>query len=58
MKDLQQILEAMEPHEALAILTPQLRKILTALDHDGRVKFVAEVIDQSADDKLSSMVSL
>jgi hypothetical protein len=58
MKELQGILNAMEPAEALSALTPQLRKILSHLDEEARVGFVASLINETAGDKLSSMVHL
>jgi hypothetical protein len=58
MKELQQILDAMEPGEALAALTPQLRKILAHLDEEAQVGFVTGLLDGSDGDKVSSMVNL
>lgn len=58
MKQLQDILEAMEPTEALAALTPQLRKILAHLDEEARVGFVTGLIEEEEGDKVSSMVHL
>ncbi len=58
MKELQQILETMEPAEALAALAPQLKKILAHLDEDARVSFVTDLIDEAGGDKISSMVDL
>jgi uncharacterized tellurite resistance protein B-like protein len=58
MKDLQQLLETMEPAEALAALTPQLKKILAHLDEDARVGFVTGLIEGPGGDKVASMVNL
>ena len=58
MKELHVILDAMEPAEVLAALTPQLRKILSHLDEDARVGFVTGLIDEEGGDKVSSMVHL
>jgi hypothetical protein len=58
MKKLEEILNSMEPGEALAALTPQLRKILSHLDEDARVGFVTGLIDEAGRDKVSSMVHL
>jgi len=58
MNELQQILETMEPAEALAALTPQLKTILTHLDEEARVGFVTDIIDEAGSDKISSMVDL
>lgn len=58
MKELQDILDAMEPTEALAALAPQLRKFLSHLDEEARVAFVTGLIDEAGGDKVSSMVHL
>lgn len=58
MNELQQILATMEPAEALAALTPQLKTILTNLDEEARVNFVTNIIDEADGDKISSMVDL
>ncbi len=58
MKELQQIIEAMEPDEALTALAPQLKKILAHLDEDARINFVTDLIDEAGSDKISSMVDL
>lgn len=56
--DLEQILDSMEPAEALAALKPQLKKILSHLDEDATVEFVTGLMEQAEGDKLSSMVHL
>jgi hypothetical protein len=58
MKELQDILDSMEPSEALAALTPRLRKILSHLDEEARVGFVTGLIGEAGGDKVSSMVHL
>jgi hypothetical protein len=58
MKELEDILNSMEPGEALAALTPQLRKVLSHLDEEARVGFVTGLIDEAGGDKVSSMVHL
>jgi hypothetical protein len=58
MKELQEILETMEPSEALTALTPQLRKIISSLDQDAIIAFVTDLIDGPGGDKVSSMVNL
>jgi hypothetical protein len=58
MKEIQQILDKMEPEEALAELTPILKSILDHIDEDARVKFVTNMIDETGEDKIGSMVSL
>jgi hypothetical protein len=58
MKELQQILDTMEPGEALAALTPQLKKILAHLDEATVVGFVTGLMNGPDGDKVSSMVNL
>jgi len=58
MKELQNILNSMEPSDALAALTPLLREILSHLDEEARVGFVTGLIDEGGKDKVSSMVHL
>ena len=58
MKDIQQLLESMEPAEALAKLTPAIKNILAHLDEEARVGFVKDMIGDSGADKIASMVNL
>jgi hypothetical protein len=58
MKELKIILETMDPGEALAALTPQLKKILSCLDQETMINFVSGLIDGPGGDKVSSMVNL
>lgn len=58
MMELAQILDSMEPAEALAALKPQLRKILSSLDEEAVVEFVTGLMGHEDGDKLSSMVHL
>nr|MBF0223061.1 hypothetical protein [Desulfobulbaceae bacterium] len=58
MKELQNIFGRMEPGEAVAALTPELKKILSHLDEDARVGFVTGLLEEGQRDKVSSMVHL
>lgn len=58
MMELEQILDSMEPAEALTALKPQLRKILSSLDEEAVVAFVTGLMEQEDGDKVSSMVHL
>jgi hypothetical protein len=58
MKELKEIIETMDPAEALAALTPQLKKILSCLDQETMINFVSGLIDGPSGDKVSSMVNL
>jgi hypothetical protein len=58
MNKLQDILDDMEPGEALAALTPELRKILAHLDEEARADFVIEALGGAEGDKVGSLVDL
>ncbi len=58
MNTLQQILDSLEPAEALELLTPQLKEILSHVDEESRMDFVTNLIDGPGKDKISSMVDL
>jgi predicted fused transcriptional regulator/phosphomethylpyrimidine kinase len=58
MKDIEQLLEQMEPAEALAKLTPVVKKNLAHLDEEARVRFVTDLIGDGGEDKIASMVNL
>jgi len=58
MKELQAILDTLEPTEALAALLPELKTILAQVDDEARHRFVAEMIGGPEGDKVSSMVDL
>lgn len=58
MKDLEKILNSMEPAAALAALAPPLKNILVHLEEEARVKFVTDMINAPGEDKVSSLVHL
>lgn len=58
MKELQEIMESMEPTEALALLAPELKKLLSHLTEEARVDFVIETLGGAAGDKIGSLVDL
>lgn len=58
MKELQNILDSMDPAEALAALTPQLKKLFSCLDQETMINFVSGLIGGPGGDKVSSMVNL
>ena len=58
MKELQQIIDRMEPEEALAELVPSVKKLLSHLNEEAKVRFVTELIGGENNDKITSMVNL
>lgn len=58
MKKLQEIIDRMEPGEALTVLAPELKKILAHLDEEARVGFVVGMLGGAEGDKIGSLVDL
>jgi predicted fused transcriptional regulator/phosphomethylpyrimidine kinase len=58
MKEIQQLLEQLEPAEALAKLIPAVKKNLAHLDEEARIRFVTDMIGDGGQDKIASMVNL
>lgn len=58
MEELRQILNTMEPAEALAAMLPELKTILAQVDEEARHRFVADMLGGPEGDKVSSMVDL
>ncbi len=58
MTEIQKIVDQMEPSKALDELTAVTRKLLSHLDEQARVQFVADLIGESGADKIASMVNL
>jgi hypothetical protein len=58
MKELQELLQDLEPEKALATLAPELKKLLAHLDQEARAGFVIEMLGGTAGDKISSLVDL
>jgi len=58
MKVIDQLLERMEPVEALAKLAPVIKNILAHLDEEARISFVTDLIGDGGEDKIASMVNL
>lgn len=58
MKDIQRILDKIEPEEALVELVPYIKKIISHLDEEAKVRVVTELIGGTNDDKITSMVNL
>jgi len=58
MQELQEILSRLEPGEAIAALSPELKKILTHLDEEARVGVVIAILGGAEGDKIGSLVDL
>ncbi len=58
MDELLQFISTMTPEEALPQITRALERLLGDLDQDARKRFLMNLLDQSEEDKVSSMVHL
>jgi hypothetical protein len=58
MDDLFEIISRMAPEEALSKITTVVERLLADLDDNARERFLVNLINQSEDDKVSSMVHL
>jgi hypothetical protein len=55
---IQALVNNMEPQEAASALTSVIKDLFPLLEEDARIKFAMDLIDDSVDDKVSSMVQL
>jgi hypothetical protein len=55
---IQALVNNMEPQEAASALTSVIKDLFPLLEEDARIKFAMDLIDDSGDDKVSSMVQL
>ena len=58
MRKIQDIINGMEPGEALGELTAAIKGVLAHLDEEARLSFVSDLIDDSGGDKVASLVNL
>ena len=55
---IQSLVNSMEPQEAASALTLVIKDLFPLLDEDGRIKFVMNLIGDSGDDQVTSLVHL
>lgn len=55
---LQSLINDMEPQEAVSALSIIIKNLFPLLDEDVRIRFVMNLIGDSGDDKISSLVHL
>jgi len=53
-----EIVESMEPEKAAAELARMIRKLFPLLGEEARLDFVMNLVGESGEDKLASMVHL
>ena len=56
--ELKDIVDRMEPEKALSILIEIIQKLLPLLDEKARVDFVVQLIGETGNDKVASLVDL
>ena len=57
-KSLQQIVETLEPQEALKEMAAIIKKLFPLLEEQSRLDFVVNLIGDAGSDKISSLVHL
>jgi hypothetical protein len=55
---LQSLVNEMEPQDAASALTLIIKNLFPLLEEDARIRFVMNLIGDSGDDKISSLVHL
>lgn len=55
---IQEIVSKMEPQEAASALIYVIKGLFPFLDEDARIRFVVNLIGDSGDDKVTSLVHL
>ena len=58
MKELLQILEKMDPEEAVTALAGVVSTLFEHIDENAKLDFVVSLMGDSGNDKISSMVNL
>jgi len=58
MNQIQQVIDGMDPEEALAAIAVAVKKLFSLLNDEARINFVVNLVGDSADDKVASMVHL
>jgi hypothetical protein len=58
MGEKKKIFHGMEPREAVAEMTEALKELLPLLDEDERIHFFMNLVGESSEDNVSSMVHL
>ena len=55
---IQELVKSMEPEEAASAIALALKDLFPLLDEDARLRFVVELIGDSGDDEVASLVHL
>lgn len=57
-KQILQLLEGMDPDQSLGAIIAALKKLFPILGDEVRLRFLADLLGDAGDDKVSSMVHL
>lgn len=58
MNDIIKIIDNMDPEEATVQIGAALKRLLPLLDEEARNRFVMDILGETEDDKVSSLVHL
>lgn len=58
MNQIQEVIDGMDPEEALAAIAGAVKKLFSLLGHEARLQFVVNLLGDAAEDKVVSMVHL
>lgn len=58
MNRIQQVIDSMDPEEALAAIAGAVKKLLSLLGHEARRQFVVNLLEDAPEDKVASLVHL
>jgi len=58
VEKIQELVNSMAPQEAASVLAFVIKELFSLLDEEARIKFVMDLLGDSGDDKVSSMVHL
>ena len=57
-KSLQQLMEALDPEEALAQISQAVKKLWTVVEEEARLNFVNSLVGDLPEDRVGSLVHL
>lgn len=58
MNEIQQLINTLDPEEAAAKTAAALKQLLPLLGEEGRTRFIMDLLGETGEDKISSMVHL
>ncbi len=58
MDRIQQVIDSLDPEEALQAVAGAVKKLLALLGHEARLQFVVNLLEDAPKDKVASLVHL